>query len=120
MKKSAVSFIFLFIGVFSFCYPMRAEENPCSFSGYLWGSGAVSTFEVYSDTPEASLVIDWPRGTCDFWVRATGEDRNVILIDQSLSSGDVLTLTGSGIYYFIISSRWGTGCWEATVKHNKN
>jgi hypothetical protein len=96
-----------------------AGENPCSFSGYLWGTGARASFEVYADTEETTLVFTWPEGAADFRVKATDRDKVEVLIDQSLSAGDLLTLKGRGIYYFEIYSAWGGGCWEARVKGTK-
>lgn len=95
------------------------QESPCSphsYSGYLWGTGAASTFEVYADTEELVLIFEWPLGSSDFWVKATGDDHETVLIEQSLSDGNVLTLTGRGIYHIQIYSNWGGGCWEANVK----
>ena len=95
------------------------QENPCSphsYSGYLWGTDAESTFEVYDDKEEMLLTFDWPLGSSDFWVKATGEDNETVLIEQSLSDGNVLTLTGRGIYHIQIYSNWGGGCWEANLK----
>jgi hypothetical protein len=91
-----------------------AQENPCPFSGYLWGTGAAASFEVYSDTE----ALTWPAGTADFWVRAMDRDRKEVLVDRSLGEGDVFTLTGKGIYYFEIYSKWGGGCWKAAVEKN--
>ena len=97
------------------------QESPCSphsYSGYLWGTGAKSTFEVYVDKNEMLLTFDWPLGSSDFWVKVTGEDNETILIEQSLSDGNVLTLTGRGIYHIQIYSNWGGGCWEAYLKED--
>ncbi len=95
------------------------QENPCPFSGYLWGTGARSSFEVYSDTEELTMVFSWPSGTADIWVKAMDKDKKEVLVDRSLSEGDLFTLTGPGIYYFEVYSKWGGGCWKATVKKNK-
>jgi hypothetical protein len=114
---------FFLFAAFLFCFtilsnPQRlslAQENPCSFSGYLWGKGAKATFQVYVDKEQMELVFKWPRGTTDFRIMATGEKKEDLLIKQPLSEGDKLTLIGPGIYNFEIYSEWGTGCWEATV-----
>ena len=98
----------------------NSQENPCSFSGYLWGKGAKAAFEIYVDKQELDLTFTWPRGTSDFRVKATGEKGDDILILQPLSEGDKLTLIGPGVYYFEIYSEWGTGCWEAVVSTPKN
>jgi hypothetical protein len=98
---------------------VAAGENPCPFSGYLWGTGARASFEVYADADETTLVFAWPEGTADFWVKATDRDKKEVLIDQSLSTGDLLTLKGRGIYYFEIYSAWGGGCWEARITGDK-
>lgn len=66
------------------------------------------------------LIFKWPRGTTDFRVRATGETKEDLLLQQPLSEGDKLTLIGPGIYNFEIYSEWGTGCWEAKVSTVKN
>lgn len=103
----------------------QAQENPCSFAGYLWGTGAMTGFEVYVDRGELILTFAWPEGACDFWVKGTGEVKiigedgeeiNEILIEQSLTYGNRLTLSGPGIYYIELYSEWGSGCWEATVE----
>jgi len=107
------------ITVFSFAHILYAGENPCSFSGYLWGTGARSSFEVFSDTEALQIVFTWPSGTSDIWVKATDNGAKEVLIDRSLSEGDLLTLTGPGIFHFEIYSKWGGGCWKATVKKIK-
>jgi len=91
-------------------------ENPCHFSGYLWGTGARSSFEVFSDSQELQVVFTWPSGASDFRVKVTDNDGIEVLADSPLSEGDVFTLTGPGIFHFEIYSKWGTGCWSATVK----
>jgi hypothetical protein len=95
-----------------------AQENPCTFSGYLWGTGAASSFEVYADTEDLTIVFTWSAGTADFWVRAMDRNRKEVLVDRSLGEGDVFTLSGKGIYYFEIYSKWGGGCWKASVEKN--
>jgi hypothetical protein len=116
-NRVSVFFVVLsVITVFSFARVLFAGENPCPFSGYLWGTGARSSFEVFSDTEDLQIVFTWPSGTSDIWVRATGNDGKEVLIDRSLSEGDLLTLTGPGIFHFEIYSKWGGGCWKATVK----
>jgi hypothetical protein len=92
-----------------------SQENNCSFGGYLWGTDAIASFEVFVDNEEVALAFEWPVGSVDFWVTATGENRDEILIDQSLNDGDMLTLSGPGIYYFKLRSHWGSGCWKADV-----
>lgn len=110
-----LSFVFLSL----FPVMSAGQENPCPYSGYLWGTGARSAFEVYADAEELTLVFSWPAGTADFCVRAMDNDKKEVLIDRSLSEGDLLTLTGAGIFYFEIYSKWGGGCWKASVKKNK-
>jgi hypothetical protein len=94
-------------------------ENPCSYSGYLWGTGAQSSFEVYSDSEELRVFFTWPSGTSDFRVKVTDNNGVEGLSDRSLSEGDLFTLTGPGIFHFEIYSKWGGGCWKATVKKIK-
>ena len=118
MKFKIVS-LFVVFAVSMICTkPANPEEKPCSpdsFSGYLWGTGAESTFEVYVDKVEMVLTFDWALGSSDFWVKATGDDIETVLIEQSLSEGNVLTLSGGGIYHIKIYSVWGGGCWEANL-----
>jgi hypothetical protein len=116
-------FILLFIGIFSaaaFTATAFCQENPCAFSGYLWGTGARTSFEVFAEEEVTDVLITWPEGTAGFHVRATDSDNKRVLIDQPLSEGDRLTLTGRGIYHFEIYSEWGSGCWKATVKKLDN
>lgn len=94
-------------------------ENPCPYSGYLWGTGARSSFEVYSDSEQLNVYFTWPSGTSDFRVKVIGNDGVEVLADRSLNDGDLFTLTGPGIFHFDISSKWGSGCWKATVKEIK-
>ena len=93
-----------------------AAENPCHFSGYLWGTGSRSSFEVFSDSEELQVLFTWPSGSSDFRVTVTDNDGVEVLADTALSEGDLFTLTGPGIFHFEIYSKWGTGCWSATVK----
>lgn len=93
-----------------------SAENPCPHSGYLWGTGARSSFEVYSDGQELQVFVTWPSGTSDFRVKVTADDGVEVLADRSLSEGDLFTLSGPGIFHFEIYSKWGGGCWKATVK----
>ena len=113
-------FLFLLIAgiAAAFLFPLsgRGGENPCSFSGYLWGTDAHASFEVFAETEEVTLLFTWPEGTADFRVKAMDKDKKEVLIDQSLSAGDILTLKGRGIYYFEIYSASGGGCWKAEVK----
>jgi hypothetical protein len=118
MKIKIVSLLVIFAASMIYTKPAGTEENPCppnSYSGYLWGTGAESTFEVYVDKTEMVLTFDWALGSSDFWVKATGEDNETVLIEQSLSEGNVLTLSGGGIYHIKIYSVWGGGCWEANL-----
>jgi hypothetical protein len=96
--------------------PALSQENMCGHSGYLWGSDAETTFEVFVDTEAVALTFDWPRGIVDFRVRGYGDEPEELLIDQPLADGDILTLTGPGIYYITIYSEWGSGCWEVTIE----
>jgi hypothetical protein len=114
-----IQLILLIIAVFLSPVIPFAQENPCSFSGYLWGTGARTTFEVYADTEDLSMLFTWPEGTADFRVKVTGTDKKEVLIDRPLSEGDLFTLSGAGIYYFEIYSAWGGGCWKATIKKNQ-
>ncbi|MBN2225384.1 MAG: hypothetical protein JW765_11945 [Deltaproteobacteria bacterium] len=109
------------VGVFLFLLPaaLLGGENPCSYSGYLWGTGARSSFEVYSDTDELQITFTWPSGTSDIWVKAMDNDGKEVLVDRSLNEGDLFTLSGKGIFHFEIYSKWGGGCWDASVKKNK-
>jgi len=121
-KRAALSIVVLtlcFISLTIFQKNSTAQENPCSFSGYLWGKGAKATFQIYVDKEQLDLTFTWPRGTTDFVIKATGENKDDILILQPLSEGDKLTLIGPGVYYFEIYSKWGTGCWEAVVSTPK-
>ncbi len=112
--------ILIFVAAISlFPRASGGQENSCTFSGYLWGTGARASFEVYALSEETTVLFSWPGGGADFWVKATDKDKKEPLIDQSLTKGDLLTLKGSGIYYFEIYSKWGTGCWKATVGKNK-
>jgi hypothetical protein len=102
------------------CAPaLYGTENTCPYSGYLWGTGARSSFEVYSDSGELQVFFTWPSGASDFRVKVTDNDGTEVLADQSLNEGDLFTLTGSGIFHFEIYSKWGSGCWKATVKKIK-
>jgi hypothetical protein len=94
-------------------------ENPCSYSGYLWGTGARSSFEVYSDSEELRVFFTWPSGTSDFRVRVTDNDGVEELSDRSLSEGDLFTLTGPGIFHFEIYSNGGAAVGKVTVKKIK-
>lgn len=96
--------------------PVHSQEYQCGHSGYLWGADASATFEVFVDTEAVSLDFDWPQGIVDFRVKGYGDEPDELLIDQPLADGDVLTLTGPGIYYMTIYSRWGSGCWEVTIE----
>ncbi len=119
MKIKMFSLLVIFAISILFTHISSPEENPCSthsYSGYLWGTGAESTFEVYVDKEEMVLTFDWQLGSSDFWVKAKGKDNETVLIEQSLSDGNVLTLTGRGIYHIKIYSNWGGGCWEANLK----
>jgi hypothetical protein len=118
LRLSILTLIFI-AATFFFPRTGGGQENPCAFSGYLWGTGARASFEVYALSQETTVLFTWPGGGADFWVKATDKDKKEILIDQSLSKGDILTLKGSGIYYLEIYSKWGTGCWKATVGKNK-
>ncbi|MBN1573880.1 MAG: hypothetical protein JW984_11845 [Deltaproteobacteria bacterium] len=117
IKKSSFLYPLLILCLTLTLLPQEShsQENPCSFSGYLWGKGAKATFQVFVDKQELDLTFKWPRGTTDFRIKATGEKGDDILILQPLSEGDKLTLIGPGVYYFEIYSEWGTGCWEAVV-----
>jgi hypothetical protein len=123
MKKRAILtiivFTLCFISLTIFQNNSKAQENRCSFSGYLWGKGAKATFQIYVDKQQLDLTFTWPRGTTDFRIKATGENKDDILILQPLSEGNKLTLLGPGVYYFEIYSQWGTGCWEAVVSPPK-
>ena len=123
MKKrdilSIIVFTLFFISLTIFQNNLKAQENRCSFSGYLWGKGAKATFQIYVDKEQLDLTFTWPRGTTDFRIKATGEKKDGILILQPLSEGNKLTLLGPGVYYFEIYSEWGTGCWEAVVSTPK-
>ncbi len=46
--------------------PSFGQENPCPFTGYLWGTGARSSFEVYADSEDLAMVFTWPAGTTDW------------------------------------------------------
>jgi len=96
--------------------PALSQENSCGHSGYLWGGGASATFEVFVDTEAVAIDFDWPQGIVDFRIRGYGDEPEELLIDQPLADGDLLTLTGPGIYYMTIYSEWGSGCWEAAIE----
>jgi|GEM_PF-712012 len=113
--QTSVFLIFTFL-LLSFAPTGLCQENQCGHSGYLWGSNAEATFEVFVDTEAVALEFDWPRGVVDFRVRGYGDDPDELLIDQPLADGDLLTLTGPGIYYITIYSEWGSGCWEVTIE----
>jgi hypothetical protein len=114
----ALTTLFLILPI-SLATTASGTENPCSFSGYLWGTGARSSFEVYSDTEQTQIVFTWPSGTSDMWIKAIDSDMKEVLVDRSLNEGDLFTLTGPGVFHFEIYSKWGGGCWNATVKKIK-
>ena len=107
---------FTILMLLTFAGAVWGAENPCSYSGYLWGTGARSSFEVYSVSEELRVFFTWPSGTSDFRVKVTDNDGVEVLADRSLNEGDLFTLTGQGIFHFEIYSKWGGGCWKATVK----
>jgi hypothetical protein len=111
----ALSVIVLIISVGA----VWGTENPCPYSGYLWGTGARSSFELYSDSEQLQVFFTWPSGTSDFRVRVTDNDGVEVLADRSLGEGDLFTLTGPGIFHFEIYSKWGGGCWKASAKKIK-
>ena len=113
--KAFALLIIVFLA-YIFAPSAHSQEHQCGHSGYLWGSGASAAFEVFVDTEAVSLDFDWPQGIVDFRVKGYGDEPDELLIDQSLADGDLLTLTGPGIYYITIYSKWGSGCWEVIIE----
>ena len=114
--KKAPTLLICALLMCALAWPVLSQEHQCGHSGYLWGADASATFEVFVDTEAVSLDFDWPQGIVDFRVKGYGDEPDEILIDQSLADGDLLVLTGPGIYYITIYSQWGSGCWEVTIE----
>ncbi|MCI0482828.1 MAG: hypothetical protein L0213_14715 [Candidatus Dadabacteria bacterium] len=82
-------------------------------TGYLTGPGEFRTFIVNARIDYVEVTFSYPKGTTDFWVKVIGEDGIEVLGDFDLDNGEIIQLTGGGIFYLKIYSKEGAGNWSA-------
>jgi uncharacterized protein involved in tellurium resistance len=84
-------------------------------SGYLYGPGAAYSFTVNAgNVKNLDVTFNWPRGSTDFWVKVVGQDGRTVLGNFDLDNGEIINLSGGGIFYLTIYSNRGAGNWSAT------
>lgn len=85
-------------------------------TGYLSGPGEFRTFIVNAKINYVEVTFSYPKGATDFWVKVIGEDGIEVLGDFDLDNGEIIQLTGGGIFYLKIYSRAGAGNWSAVYR----
>ncbi len=92
-----------------------ANASAATESGYLSGPGASYTFTVNAGSVKyLEVTFSWPRGAADFWVRVVGQDGRTVLGNFDLDNGEIIQLSGGGVFYLTVYSNRGAGNWSAS------
>jgi hypothetical protein len=86
-------------------------------NGYLTGPGDSCKFTINAGSNKyIEVPFTYPKGSVDFWVEVVGQDGYSVLGNFDLDNGEVIQLSGGGIFYMTIYSNNGAGNWSCYWK----
>lgn len=98
--------------VFASLAVVPAMAGSHSQSGYLSGVDDLDEFGLYANSDYIEVTFVYPSGA-DFWVTVYGMNDN-LLGDFQLSQGEVIQLSGGGVFTLVVTSEYGGGNWSCT------
>ena len=86
--------------------------NVTTYKGTLRGTNDATKFDLYTDTAYIEVEFTYPQGSA-FYVKVLGKAGEE-LGEFDLQEGEIIELSGGGLFTLIVHSVSGGGPWTAT------